>query len=448
MNNLEQLGTIVQVFRDKLGLSQTAYAERLNLNRTIIALFEQGRRLPKVENIKLICEDLNIPNIFWEKYIIPEDNLRNLFENILSELIGIRVNLDNLTDVERNEANKHITELFKETSNETQIFDNFNRCLIFYGIPKITYKMFERYLKKAFLNITSFEKSVEKYQEEAIRIFSTFNLAYKELNSSEENFDNYIKQLDTKNLDSYKSRNEWNSIIEIKDSDLPFLGYIAAEKVKTESIERNKLIEYLKDIANKLKTAQYINREKMLESNFSLKTINKIDTLLRKFESKIEHGFASSLLLVDLDLINREIKRLAPKEEQELIRMGTVQEQAFANLTNYLTADYMDLYVATSMRLDGDFISVNSFINKLISHEQIKPLKLRYFNPTQSWIEDRVSKGLVEALMLKRADITLYMAQKTDTFGKDSEASVSLGQGKPVLVYIPKLTIAELDFDS
>ncbi|MGE6383580.1 hypothetical protein ACQKCO_18500, partial [Shewanella baltica] len=54
---------------------------------------------------------------------------------------------------------------------------------------------------------------------------------------------------------------------------------------------------------------------------------------------------------------------------------------------------------------------------------------------------DRVAKGLVEALMLKRASLTIYMAQKSDTFGKDSEASVSLGQGKPVIVYVPKLRI-------
>ena len=41
--------------------------------------------------------------------------------------------------------------------------------------------------------------------------------------------------------------------------------------------------------------------------------------------------------------------------------------------------------------------------------------------------------------MLRRAAATIYMAQKGDTFGKDSEASVALGQGKPVIVYVPRL---------
>jgi hypothetical protein len=55
---------------------------------------------------------------------------------------------------------------------------------------------------------------------------------------------------------------------------------------------------------------------------------------------------------------------------------------------------------------------------------------------------------LVEALMLRRASLTIYMAQKEDTFGKDSEASVALGQGKPVVVFVPKLIAPELGIDS
>ncbi|MFT7005248.1 MAG: hypothetical protein ACJAWW_002621 [Sulfurimonas sp.] len=151
---------------------------------------------------------------------------------------------------------------------------------------------------------------------------------------------------------------------------------------------------------------------------------------------------------MDVDKLIRERKYLAPKTKEELTKKQIVQEQAFANLSNYLTADYMDLYIATSMRTDEDFISVNTFVEMLLNSEEIKKLQLRYFNPTQSWIEDRVAKGLVEALMLKRAAVTIYMAQKSDTFGKDSEASVSLGQGKAVIVYVPKLKVEEVELDS
>jgi hypothetical protein len=50
--------------------------------------------------------------------------------------------------------------------------------------------------------------------------------------------------------------------------------------------------------------------------------------------------------------------------------------------------------------------------------------------------------------MLRRAAVTIYMAQKGDTFGKDSEASVTLGQGKPVIVYVPRLYAPDLGIDS
>lgn len=128
--------------------------------------------------------------------------------------------------------------------------------------------------------------------------------------------------------------------------------------------------------------------------------------------------------------------------------MESAQKQALENLSHYLSADYMDVYVATSMRTESDFVSVNRFVERLFSHSDVEPLRLRYFNPTQSWIEDRVAKGLVEALMLRRSLVTLYMAQKSDSFGKDSEASVALGQGKAVIVYVPKLSYPDGRLDS
>ena len=89
----------------------------------------------------------------------------------------------------------------------------------------------------------------------------------------------------------------------------------------------------------------------------------------------------------------------------------------------------------------ADFVSVNHFVRSLFAHDKVRPVKLRFFNPTQSWIDDRIAKGLVEALMLRRAEFALYMAQKSDTFGKDSEASVALGQGKPCHCLRPQIAL-------
>ena len=70
-------------------------------------------------------------------------------------------------------------------------------------------------------------------------------------------------------------------------------------------------------------------------------------------------------------------------------------------------------------------------------------LNLRFFDPTQSYMSNRVNKGLVESLMLKRAKCTVYSVQDTDTLGKDSELAATLAQGKPVIAYVPEKTLEE-----
>ncbi|MGI0016497.1 MAG: hypothetical protein ACREBU_24005, partial [Nitrososphaera sp.] len=173
----------------------------------------------------------------------------------------------------------------------------------------------------------------------------------------------------------------------------------------------------------------------------------RIASLMRELDSSLQHTPISPLFVPNPAELDAEAARIL-RDEADIEKMASTQSQALTNLSNYVSADYMDVYVATSMRTESDFVCVNRFVSQLFAHEEIASLRLRYFNPTQSWIEDRVAKGLVEALMLRRAGCTIYMAQKSDTFGKDSEASVALGQGKPVIVYVPKISLLEADLDS
>jgi hypothetical protein len=125
--------------------------------------------------------------------------------------------------------------------------------------------------------------------------------------------------------------------------------------------------------------------------------------------------------------------------QKELKKMKEIVELGKQNFYRYLTYDYMDVYIATSMRKKHEYILVNQFIKNLSSHELIKPLKLRFFDPTQAYCNERIDKGLVEGLMLKRAKCTIYLIQESDTFGKDSELAATLAQGKPVVAYIPEI---------
>ena len=80
-------------------------------------------------------------------------------------------------------------------------------------------------------------------------------------------------------------------------------------------------------------------------------------------------------------------------------------------------------------------------MNGLMADPQLAALNLRHFDPTQAFTKDRVDKGLVESLMLKRAKCTVYSVQDTDTLGKDSELAATLAQGKPVIAYVPTVDV-------
>jgi hypothetical protein len=122
------------------------------------------------------------------------------------------------------------------------------------------------------------------------------------------------------------------------------------------------------------------------------------------------------------------------KEREKLVEQGQRNQKA------YLASDHMDVYVATSMRERHEFQVVNQVIRAVFGHRKLKQLGVRCFDPTQAYCQDRIDKGLAEALMLKRASCTLYLAQESDTLGKDSELASTLAQGKPVIAYIPLVT--------
>jgi hypothetical protein len=97
------------------------------------------------------------------------------------------------------------------------------------------------------------------------------------------------------------------------------------------------------------------------------------------------------------------------------------------------------------MREQHEFLSISRLATQIFTHSAIASLRLRWFDPTQAYCADRIDKGLSEALMLRRATCTIYLAQESDTLGKDSELASTLAQGKPVVAFIPEVTEAYVD---
>ena len=439
-NSRERLGELVKAMREHKGFSQDTLSAALpGINRSNIAHLEQGLRLPRPDILERICTKLEIPKQYWIEFLNQDVQTRSDFEEQLAELCGRSVSLDGHETSTRLVADKAIKRLFDGTHSEIQLHDLFNSILVFYGVRPTSQEFFRKYFNaNTFASPNSFRESVLIYQEDAVRLYSTFEDGYEKLNKTT-NIHQCLSAIGIKDIQGYSARADWRIPNEIADERLPDLGYISAARVKQENDERGTLSKFLKTLAEDFRT----NDSGKAIANIPSKTKIRMDSLLRKFESHFRHGLFSSLFAPTADEIDQESERLAPKSDDEINRMDQTQIQALENLAFYLASDFLDVYVATSMRSDADFVSVNAFTKKLFSHDHVKVLKLRHFNPTQSWIDDRIAKGLVEALMLKRASVTIYMAQKNDTFGKDSEASVALGQGKPVIVYVPRLTFSD-----
>lgn len=439
--NTRELGTLIRRHREHRDESQEVLATKsgAGVSRGDIANLEQGLRVPRPEALRAICSYLNIPQEYWEPLTREEARLRLRFEEILSELTGDLISIDAQDETSRSVVERRISKLFDDVRSPIQTLDLLNSICVFYGIRPLSAPFFLRYFgPQAFATTEAFSLAVERYQQDAIRLFVSLREAFRMLNS-ERSLSEMLSPLEPRDMESYHGRSDWTLPNEVEEYRLPDLGYISAKRVRQEQAERRYLARSLGELADKIQ-----ENGSLAVSELTERTRRKIDSLLRKFDSQLPHGVSSPLFAPVPDELRREADRLGPKSESELERMEETQRRALENLSHYLSSDHLDVYVATSMRTDADFVSVNRFVKGLFTHPSVRPLKLRFFNPTQSWIEDRIAKGLVEALMLRRSSLTVYMAQKSDTFGKDSEASVALGQGKPVIVYVPKLHLPDV----
>lgn len=149
-------------------------------------------------------------------------------------------------------------------------------------------------------------------------------------------------------------------------------------------------------------------------------------------------------------LVQKEIEDRIKKDPLDLEAVAEnsalerVRQKGIRNHRAYLISDHLDVYVATSMRRRHEYLEIAEFTNAVFNHQRLRDLKLRWFDPTQAYCSDRIDKGLAEALMLKRANCTLYLAQESDTLGKDSELASTLAQGKPVIAYVPSPSDEEI----
>jgi len=117
-------------------------------------------------------------------------------------------------------------------------------------------------------------------------------------------------------------------------------------------------------------------------------------------------------------------------------KFSDARDKALKNTRFYLSlVNDLDVYVATSMRQREDFRYMADFCDVVFGHADLRPLHIRYFDPTLSAAAGHEDKGLIECLMVKCAKVLVYCAGSGDTWGKDAEAAMALSLGKPVIFY-------------
>jgi hypothetical protein len=307
--------------------------------------------------------------------------------------------------------------------------EQFNNILLLCNQTPIGEAFFQFFFdpKAGHVDFDQIKRAIANFEGFALLLYGNVRFAFRKLyqldghtleveigrvgSKSETLADNYHKRLPANTLPA-----------EIRRDDTWLLGYIAKGAADHDIATYHAMMTVLgqeneSDFLERLDPDQkrlYVKRKKELTTDTVWKGI-----------------------FVDLDPIREKVDEL----QRQVLK---TRMNGWLNTTHYLSADYMDVYVATSMRERWEFEDVSNFVKALSSNPALVDLNLRYFDPTQSHLDYRIDKGLIEGLMLKRAACTVYMVQETDTFGKDSELASTLAQGKPVIAFIPHIDSSAL----
>jgi len=303
-------------------------------------------------------------------------------------------------------------------------FERFNRLMLNCG-RRLATPHFYNYFFAEVGSLDAFEHAVQRYRVKAMWLFGNFEFGYRRIATSPQAaFDSLMHETEPTVPDIYEFRSNFEDIEQIPVDDLELLGYISSGELKDLDVSQA-FIATLLD--NPSTIAEIIGK-------FGSQKQAKVSEVLAK------HGIAFPVTGAE-QLSEAALQEVAKKIASIFDPLKARQDEAVAtgkrNTHRYLTLPHLDVYVATSMRTHEDYLAQHAFIRSVFSDPNVAGLKLRYFDPTLSYVDDRISKGLVEMLMLQRAAVTIYNAGAEDTLGKDSELAATLAQGKAVIVFVP-----------
>jgi hypothetical protein len=321
--------------------------------------------------------------------------------------------------------------------------DLLNRLLLSLGIMTVSPQFYLTVFDNAdFSNLKEIREKVDQFRTLCMLEYGSFRFGYKQMRVGNAITEKWKKYFPT--VDEAKNRAR-----EIRDSPAPVgltlisasqlfaLGYLASEQAEKINSARNELSAVLQNA---------------LDQN--AKNFRELQTIAHKLGIEELPGLIARAGIPDTEgLVFRELPLFSQQRSYaetltalkascvtvDDVAIERAQQDGLQNARTYMAMHDLDIYVATSMREPLHFTTTGSFVQRLFHSGDLAELRLRYFDPTQAFLPDRIQKGLMECLMIKRARLTVYNAQESDTFGKDSEAGVTLAQAKPVVVFVARL---------
>lgn len=303
-------------------------------------------------------------------------------------------------------------------------------------LPPCSNEFFNYFFHK---NITSIEQLIVgllKLIKLALWHFGDLERAYFQLRDIE-SIPLYFNKHQFNN-EEFKNRLGWDIIKNIPPEDRGYLGYVSGNRPFNDKKNLNAAEKILIELE---KSSNGAKKDELAKS--ILNKLSEADRELKKILDKIK----MSEILIDLDLFEySELEQNKTKIAERLSeieitieKVNKLKKIGFENQIHYLkNIEMIDVYIATSMRDDKEYLEMYKFINEVFIDEKLDELKLRYFDPTLCYCESRIDKGIIECLLVRSSKVTIYCAQEGDTFGKDSELAATLAQGKPVIVYVPE----------
>jgi hypothetical protein len=291
--------------------------------------------------------------------------------------------------------------------------------------------------------VSTLPAGVERFQTMALRRYGNFIYAYRKLSrvADDGEMESELGECATSPaalIERFQGRSDALIQIEfVERQHTPLVGYLSAGEIVAE---RGRAV-FLQGLIPQL-PAQPAGANwgpAVLAAAVAAGAAAGEQEPLRSIIANYQTANQAASLADFAQYLNGIVPQLTQRQEQ----LNTTRDRATRNQDIYLTWDHMDVYFATSMRKRWEFEDLFDFVSELMESEELTELNIRHFDPTQSYTADRINKGLVESLMLKRAKCTVYSVQDTDTLGKDSELAATLAQGKPVIAYVPQIVVAD-----